>query len=169
MCRSCPRPPSPDLAAVYFVLLPEGSPQRGLLVPHHEGVRREKEEARIAQKRHRLVEERGAGQRESCASGPAHHPYNLRLGNRRRAGHARPGQKPPRQVDEHEADKQRSPRDRSSKNKHVYLRSALMPIRVRDRFIILTGPAHDCRLEPSETHLAARRRLWEWRYQGSGF
>src|SRR6266851_9227264 len=55
MRGSHPWPPSPDLAAVCFVLLPEGSPQSGLLVAHHENVRCEKEEASIAQKRQRLV------------------------------------------------------------------------------------------------------------------
>src|SRR6266536_378087 len=68
MCGSCARPPSSDLAAVCFVLLPESLPESGLLVPHHEEMSCEKEEAGITQKRPRLVEERGAGEGESCTN-----------------------------------------------------------------------------------------------------
>src|SRR5260370_22765163 len=65
---SYPWPPSPDLAAVCLVLLSEGSPQSGLLVPQHEEVSCEKENTGITQKRPRLVEERGGGQGESGAN-----------------------------------------------------------------------------------------------------
>ena len=66
MWGSYARPPSPDLAAVCFVLLPECSPESGLFVPHHESVSCKEEENSIAQKRQRLVEERGAGESEPC-------------------------------------------------------------------------------------------------------
>src|SRR5574341_1253210 len=62
------RQPSPDPAAVCGVLLPEGSSQSRLLVPHHEEVRCEKEDASITQKWQRLVEERRADQGKPCTN-----------------------------------------------------------------------------------------------------
>jgi hypothetical protein len=94
VCGAQARQPAAYVTAIGFVVWAEGSAESGLLVGQYEEVSGEKEEAGISQKRPRLVKERRAGERESCAEvhgisyetvGAANHEAAGRIERRRSA------------------------------------------------------------------------------------